>query len=192
MSFNIYVIPEDYPKDEKVLKPILEKLVQSIRKSAKLLVCRNPRLGGISQALKWERIEEIIQAYPMVDCFLLIVDRDGSAERRAKLSHLETRATEILGERRLFFAENAHQEVEAWVLAGMTDLPTEWSWNEIREEVDVKEVYFGPYVKQRALEGTPAGGRKKLGKEAARNYSRIRKLCPEIQTLEDRLRAAFG
>ncbi len=90
-----------------------------------------------------------------------------------------------------FFAENAWQELEVWLLAGH-DLPREWSWQEIRQERDPKERYFVPFARMRGVLGEPGGGRKSLAAEAASRYSRIRSLCPEdIAALEDKIRTGI-
>ena len=75
---NVLIIAEDFRKDQFVLKPIIEKMFADIGKPrAKVLMCLDPLLGGIDQATDWERIHEILEMYPMVDIFLLVVDRDG-------------------------------------------------------------------------------------------------------------------
>lgn len=56
-----------------------------------------------------------------------------------------------------FFAENAWQELEVWLLAGH-DLPREWSWQEIRQERDPKERYFVPFAKSRGYSMSRAEG----------------------------------
>ncbi len=192
MSFNVLVIPEDFRKDEHLLRPILRKMVTGLRSRARVDICWDPRLRGVAEALHWERIEGILHRYQgMYHCFLLIVDRDGNAHRRKRLDRLEGLARELLSADRLF-AENAWQEVEVWALAGMTDLPPEWAWTEVRRHPDAKETYFDDYVRRRELSRAPYGGRQALGREAARNYARIRQLCPEdVGNLERRLKEAF-
>lgn len=186
---KVLVIPEDVRKDQYMLKPIIEALLKyRLKKHAKVAVCQNPRLRGISQALKWEYIEQILEQYKSrVDLFLLCVDRDGISTRKAALNHLEQRAAAVLPEHIRFFAENAWQEIEVWVLAGQTALPQEWNWKTIRAEINPKEIYFLPYARQRYLIDEPGEGRKILAQESARHYSRIRQLCPEIAELEHRL-----
>ncbi|AFY69478.1 hypothetical protein Pse7367_1181 [Thalassoporum mexicanum PCC 7367] len=191
---RVLIIPEDFRNDEFMLKPIIEAMFKSIGKSAKVRVCSDPRLQGVSQALKWERIEKIISRYKgMNDVILLCIDRDGQETRKAKLENIEAQAAELLSAYNcLFLAENAWQEIEVWVLAGFDDLPKNWSWQEIRREPDPKEMYFEPYARAKGLldGSSPGQGRKILGIEAARNYSRIRQFCPEdIGNLEDRLKA---
>jgi len=184
---KILVIPEDFRKDQYMLKPIIEKMLKSLGKSqAKIIVCKDPVLRGVSQALNFEKIEEIITRYYGMDMFLLCVDRDGQATRRAKLDNIEEKASELLSETKFFFAENAWQEIEVWVLAGHS-LPSEWNWQEIRQEPNPKEIYFEPFAKQQNVSTGLAGGRKKLAESA--DYKRIRQLCPEdIQNLEQRIK----
>lgn len=188
---NVLVIPEDFRKDQYMLKPIIEAMMRDVGKpKAKVRVCQDPLLGGIDQALKWERIEEIINRYKgMVNLFIMCVDRDGKEARKAVLGNIEKEAANILTSGRLLLAENAWQEIEVWVLAGH-NLPSNWNWQEIRKEVHPKENYFLPFAKMRSLLDEPGEGRKTLTEEAAQQYRRIRQLCPEdIAALEDRIRS---
>jgi hypothetical protein len=192
LSFRVLVIPEDFRKDEPLLQPILEKMLEACGRPAQVRVCKDPLLGGVHQALNWQRLREILDRYRgMVDCFLLIVDRDGLPDRRKRLATLEEEAARFLGGEDKFFAENAWQEIEVWALAGLSDLPRSWVWNAIRATSNPKEDYFEPYVRRKGLTTEPFGGRLRLGLEAARHYRRIRRLCPEdVAALESRLR--FG
>lgn len=185
---RVLIIPEDFRKDQYMLKPIITAMIKFIGKSsAKVMVCQDPLLGGVSEALKWENIESIIKQYPMVDLFLLCVDRDGKKGRKISLEKIEAQAAKILGERQLLVAENAWQEIEVWVLAGQ-DLPKDYNWQEIRQEINPKEAFFLSYAQQRNLLDAPGEGRKPLAEEAARRYDRIRQLCPEdIVNLETRI-----
>jgi hypothetical protein len=191
---NVLVIPEDFRKDQYVLKPIIRAMMGHILpRGASVEVCLDPLLGGIGEVRKWHRIENIIQRYRYrVDLFMLCVDRDGIAERRAVLDHIEARAAAELTGRKVFVAEHAWQEIEVWALAGL-DLPTEWVWKDIRAEPNPKEVYFDRLAAQRGVGDEPGGGRETFGEEAARRYNRIRQLCPEdVAVLEDRIRAWIG
>lgn len=49
---NVLVIPEDFRKDQYMLKPIVEAMMKEVGQKAKVAVCQNPLLGGIDQALK--------------------------------------------------------------------------------------------------------------------------------------------
>jgi hypothetical protein len=186
---RVLIIPEDFRKDQYMLKPIIETMFKALGKPhAKIVVCKDPLLRGISQALDFDKITQIINRYGMVDLFLLCVDRDSNTTRRVKLDHLETKAQEILPDNKFFLAENAWQEIEVWVLAGH-QLPSEWQWQQIRQERDPKEIYFLPLAQQRGVQDEPDQGRKTLTLEAIRHYSRIQQLCPEdIQNLEQRIK----
>ena len=185
---NILIIPEDFRKDQYMLQPIVKAMMEALGKSkAKIKVCQDPLLGGVVEALKWERIEEIIDRYRMVDLFLLCVDRDGKAGRKQVLDKIEQQSAQVLPQGKVLLAENAWQEIEVWVLAGH-HLPSEWNWQTIRQEVNPKETYFIPLAKERNLLATPGEGRKILAEEAAKKYNRIRQLCPEdIINLEQRV-----
>ena len=170
---NIIVIPEDFRKDQYTLKPLFTRLFRRIgTRSARVRVCQDPLLGGIDEALKLERLREIVERYPMVDVFILCVDRDGDVHRRQRLDGIESEFGAS------FFAENAWEELETWVLAGL-DLPSDWRWADVRAEVGVKERYFEPLVAQHGLSDSPGGGRMVLGAEASRRIDAIRQKCPD-------------
>ncbi|KLU60351.1 hypothetical protein CEB3_c32020 [Peptococcaceae bacterium CEB3] len=187
---NVLVIPEDFRKDQYILAPIIKAMFNYLGKpKAKVAVCRDPLLGGVHQALRWETIAGVIDRYKgMIDIFVLCVDRDGILGRKQQLGEIERSAATRLEDHRHFFAENAWQELEVWVLAGH-DLPKDWKWVDVRQEVNPKETYYVPYAKNRGLWQRPGEGRVALSLEAARRYERIRGLCPEdIGLLESRIR----
>ncbi|NOZ78358.1 MAG: hypothetical protein GXP48_04095 [Acidobacteria bacterium] len=189
---KVLVIPEDFRKDQYVVGPIISALMKDMGKSkARVVVCKDPLLGGVEQALRWDRIKEIIERYRgMVDLFILCVDRDGEPGRRHQLDTIEKNAMDFLGKTgRFFVAENAWQELEVWVLAGH-ELPVSWRWANVRQEREAKETYFEPFAKERGVDGEPGGGRKTLALEAVRNFPRIVRLCPEdMGNLRTRIRS---
>lgn len=186
---NVLVIPEDFRKDQYMLKPIVAATLNWVGVAARVEVCQDPLLGGVTEALKWERIKDIIEQYSWkVQLFLLCVDRDSDPHRRSALDSLEQKAAQVLPASKRLLAENAWQEIEVWVLAGH-DLPKQWEWTAIRAERDAKETYYLPFARSRGILDTPGEGRRKLAEEAARRYSRVRQLCPEdIGALEARIR----
>ena len=123
---NILVIPEDFRKDQYILKPLFSRLFRRLgTPNPQVVVCRDPLLGGIDEALKTDKLAEIVSDQQgMTDIFILCVDRDGAVGRRQRLDRIEA---EFQG-RCVFFAENAWQEVETWALAGLS-LPAEWRWS---------------------------------------------------------------
>jgi hypothetical protein len=193
VSLNVLVIPEDFRKDQYILGPLVRRLFAEIGKPrARVEVCTDPVMRGIAQALDSERVEEVIDMYPIVHIFLLLVDRDGLAGRRDALNSLENEASEKLLEARTLIGENAWQEIEVWALVGQ-ELPKDWKWHEIRAEIHPKETYFEPLASQRGLMDEPGEGRTTMGREAAQNYARVRARCREdIQVLEARLREWLG
>ncbi|MGC8469046.1 MAG: hypothetical protein ACP5NI_03975 [Acetobacteraceae bacterium] len=185
---NVLVIPEDFRKDQYILRPIVQALFAVVdRPRATVRVCQDPLLGGVSEALRWERQDEIIERYPQVDVFLLCVDRDGDAGRHGRLNALEQRAAGVLSPRRAFLGCCAQEELEVWLLAGIVDLPKDWRWAEIRAHRDPKEAYFEPLARQRGLSERVGNGRKPLGEQAGRNFARIQQLCPKVAALRERL-----
>ncbi|MBI1209062.1 MAG: hypothetical protein GC191_17455 [Azospirillum sp.] len=152
---KVLVIPEDSRRDKYILKPIVEAMLAHLGKTQnRVRICEDPVLGGLGEALKWERLAEIYDRYAaMVDLVLLCVDRDGVATRRKALDGLEARFVKERVGKSPFLAETAWQEVEVWALAGH-DLPAGWDWTEIRAEKDVKEAYFNKFVtaKKRLLD----------------------------------------
>ena len=183
---NILIIPEDFRNDQHILKPLFSRLVRTFsRPSAHVLICQDPLLGGVREALKSDRIAEIAAKYQgMVDIFVLCVDRDGQVGRRQRLDQIQAEFGPA------FFTENAWEEVETWALAGL-NLPSEWRWADVRAAVDAKERYFEPFAAQRGLVDSPGGGRKVLGEEASRRIAAIRQKCPEdFDALARRLETA--
>lgn len=175
---RVLIIPEDSTNDQHILKPLFSRLFRDLgAASARVRVCQDPLLGGVSEALKSERLSEIVEIYDgMIDIFILCVDRDGVLGRRQRLDAIES---EFSGAGVFaFFAENAWEELETWLLAGL-DLPTQWRWAEVRAEVDVKERFYEVLARERGVADGPGRGRKALGEEAARGLDAIRRKCPE-------------
>lgn len=173
---NVLVVPEHPRNDQYILKPLFSRLFSEAGFAApQVEVCQDPVLGGVNEALKPERIEKIINRYKgMVKIFILCVDRDGDPSRRARLDSIEKR----FGAGRVFLAENAWEEIETWALAGLV-LPKNWKWADVRAEIDVKGRYFDELARKRGVADEPGGGRRTLGREAARSIRDIRRKCPE-------------
>lgn len=197
---NILVIPEDFRKDQYILKPLFSRLFRRLgAPNPQVVVCQDPLLGGIDAALKTDKLAEIVSDQQgMTDIFILCVDRDGIVGRRERLDQIEA---ELQG-KCVFFAENAWEEVETWALAGLP-LPGEWRWSDVRAEVQVKERYFEPLAVRRGLVSATEYSRRGLnseesrriwqvlGEEAARRVRAIRQKCPEdFDVLAERLAAA--
>ena len=192
---DVLGIPEDFRKDQYILKPLVQSMMTALEKpKANVRVCQDPLLGGISQALDWENIEEILDRYKgMVQVFLLLVDRDGETGRRAALDNIQIKAgtrLETAARSGFLLAEHAWQEVEIWALAACDNLPSDWCWEAMRAERDVKETYFIPYVRRTNYRNQPGEGRLPLGKRIPRKYQRVKTKCPEdVAALEAQIGA---
>jgi hypothetical protein len=180
MSYNVMVIPEDFTKDEHILKPLAERILKDFGKpNANVRVCRDPNFGGLGEALKIKRLRKVISRYPTFDLFILLVDRDGNTGRETAVGQLEAALRgEIAGSGRRFVAGVAWQEVEVFILAGHDLLPG-WNWPEIRADPDVKNTFFHQLAAARNTTGLPHRGRKKLMADAIQNWNRIKSRCPE-------------
>ena len=197
---NILIIPEDFRKDQYILKPLISRLLRRLgAPNPQVVVCRDPLLGGIDEALKSDKLAEIVSDQQgMTDIFILCVDRDGAVGRRQRLDRIEAE----FRDKCVFLAENAWEEVETWALAGLT-LPGEWRWADVRAEVQAKERYFEPLAVRRGLGSATEYSRRGLnseesrriwgvlGEEAARRVPAIRQKCPEdFDALARRLETA--
>jgi hypothetical protein len=191
MSLNVLIIAEDYRNDQYILKPIVNSMLECVGKPhANVRVCRDPMIGGIEDALDPDTLEDVILTNPLFDLYLLLVDRDAEPNRGERLTDAEEDASASTRPNQAFLAGQAHQEVEVWLLAGQNDVPGKWNWNweAVRTERQAKERYYEPYVEQKTLTNSPGGGRKPLGQNAGANYAdRVRRLCDEVQVLEDRV-----
>ena len=58
---NVVVIPEDFRNDQYILKPLFTRLFRSVGVSTvDVWVCQDPLLGGVGEALKSDRLVEIV------------------------------------------------------------------------------------------------------------------------------------
>jgi hypothetical protein len=180
MSFNVLVIPEDFTKDEHILKPLVERILKECGKKPTVEVCRDPNFQGVHAALKLDSLrQKVIPLYPMVHLFVLIVDRDGQHGRKHSTDAIETTlSAELKPKAKRFLAEVAWQEVEVFILAGL-ELPANWRWADIRADADVKDTFFKEMVALRSTSKYPHDGRKKLMAESIKNWQRIKSRCPE-------------
>ena len=107
---RVLVIPEDFRHDQYILKPLISSIFRAVgRRFVKVEVCRNPLLGRVGEALKLERLAEIVRQHQgMFGIFILCVDRDGVLGRRHRLDEIEAK----FGNGLIFIAENAWEEIE--------------------------------------------------------------------------------
>jgi hypothetical protein len=184
---KIMVFAEDPRLDQYMLKPIVEAALEHAGKPrAKVMVCQSANQRGDTTVTRAEQILELIEDNPLYEVYILCVDRDCREEREGAITALEQKVNhELTGKR--FIAVCGREELEVWVLAGITDL-TE-PWNAIRSECHPKERYFDTYARTKRVSDTNGRGRKVL-ERAAREYgNRIRGMCPEVTRCEEAILA---
>lgn len=176
---KMLVIPEDPTFDQYILEPVVERLFQDLEIPARIDVLRDPHLRGVDEALA--SVGDIVAENPMVDLFLLIVDRD--CDRQSNTA----RVARCQGEHAAkLIATCAREEVETWMLAlHRKKLPVGWS--EVRGECDPKERYAEPFLVQQGWSGGVGRGRKRAMRELGKSYRGLLKACPEISELRSRI-----
>jgi hypothetical protein len=152
----------------------------------------NPRTNGYEHA-KSLFPDAILDLYSHKHLVLFLPDSDGkdrSAEFAQMEADFEQQAILIARPIRLICCA-AVPEVEAWILAGHQDKwEPNWRWGTMQADRSIKENYFSPFLQTHGQDQSryPDGGRKQLMLEALRNFAGIKQRCPELQTLENRIR----
>jgi hypothetical protein len=194
MSLNVLVVPENPTYNGAILKPLCEKLFRECDKAqANVEVMANPRTNGYEDAKRLFP-QTILDLYWLKHLVLFLPDSDGqdrSTEFAQMESNFEQQALAIGRPIRLICCA-AVPEVEAWLLAGHQDKwEPDWRWGTMQADRSIKENYFNPFLQTHGRDQSryPDGGRKQLMLEALRNFTGIKQRCPELQTLEDRIRA---
>jgi hypothetical protein len=180
-AVKVLIVPEDPTYDQYVLKPVVERIFSDLERRARIWVLQNPRLTSIEQALDAATLAEIVENHPMVDLFLVLVDRDGDSEGRP----VRARAREDAHPDQLFVCL-AVEEVEVWMLAIHRDkLPL--PWNGIRAEHHPKERFAEPFLSEHAPKLGPGGGRKWAMRGLGSKWRGILRGCPELAELRERI-----
>lgn len=181
------IILEDPTYDRYIVQPVVKRLLADINKpNVRVDVLMDPRMRGVSSVFARPNWEKILRKYPMIDVFVVIVDRDcvqGRDEKLASLrSWLHQRAARSVG-------VLAIEEVEVWLLAGHVDrLPA--SWKKVRSDCNPKEAFYEPFVESQQVRGV-AGGRRDLMQQTLRNLRGLMKRCPEISELRAELQGTL-
>jgi hypothetical protein len=194
MSWNVLVVPEDPTNNGYLLRPLCKRLLREAgRPNANIVVLPEPRVQGYSHAKKLLE-DRIPRNWWHFELILFICDADGSAEsRKDEFKRLEQLALLRPRPVRLICCA-AQQELETWLLSGHPEKLKDLSgrWQEIRAEVSVKERFFQPFLEKYGDPATPSQGRERLMQEALANYDGMKRRCPELQELEDRIRALIA
>lgn len=184
---KVLVIPEDQTNDQYVVKPVVERIFDELGRKADVHVLPEPRLRGAEDALDIALIRQIVEENPMVDLFVLVVDRDcdrrGHTVRVAQIEALHQRLVGCL----------AVQETEVWMLAlhrEEVERESKVKWKEIRSHCDPKEAFANKFLEHLASSG-PGSGRKAAMRALSGKWKTLLALCPEIRELRDRIGRAL-
>ena len=178
---KVMVIPEDPTLDQFILKPIVEHIFADCQERPRVQVLSNPRLRGVAQALDAAMLQHIVSMYPMIDLFLVMVDRDGDEQKRPA----EARARESEHPGRVLVCL-AVEEVEVWMLA-LHRARLDDSWQAIRAERDPKERYAQPFLTAHAPRLAPGGGRVWAMRSLGSEWRGLLSVCTEIDELKTRI-----
>jgi hypothetical protein len=181
---KVLVIPENPTLDQYILKPIVTRIFRELNLSPKIFILQDPHLNGVSEALDPKIIGTILQIHPMIDLFLLIVDRDCDETR--ELGPLSGRVQQARQMGKEMIGCLAIEELETWALALHRD-ELDVGWSEIRPECHPKEVFFEPLVKAKGWSESLGRGRVTAMKDLAGNWKSLKSVCQEIQQLQDEI-----
>jgi hypothetical protein len=179
---KVLVIPEDQEIDRYILKPVIEAMFADLEIPARVDVLPEPRLRGTSDALNETIVRDIVAANPMIELFLLVVDRD--CNRDNNVHRAAARVSEHAGQ---MIACLAEQELEVWMLALYKD-QLDASFSEIRAECDPKERWAEPLLKELGTDG-PGRGRRRAMRALSGKWRSLRDTCTELRDLQERVRA---
>lgn len=174
---KVLVIPEDQTHDQYIIKPVVEAILENLGRKAKVDTLPEPRLRGAADALDPTLIRNIVENNPMIDLFVLAVDRD--CDREGNEARAAARASEHPGK---LIACVARQEVEVWMLALHLDAVGA-SFSDIRVHCDPKEPYAEPLLDRLGSRGGPGGGRKAAMRKLAGNLRSLMSRCDELAKL---------
>lgn len=177
------VVPEDPRNDRYILDPLVVRVLAECGKpNARVTVLTDPRAEGYEHAKQLLK-DRVLATYSHQHLVLFLPDADGK-DRSGTFEELEALAHRT-GVHLLCCA--AVQEVEAWLLAGHTE-KLDRPWNEVRNDVSVKENVFVPFLERYGDRRRAGGGRDTLMKETLGNYRGLTDRCPELRELENRIR----
>ncbi|MDJ0841612.1 MAG: hypothetical protein QNK37_34205 [Acidobacteriota bacterium] len=179
---KVMIIPEDPTYDQYILKPIVTQILTDLGKpNARVEVLREPHLNGVSAALDAKIIEKIVADNPMIDLFLLMVDRDCN-----KPNHNENRAAKRESEHEPLLACVAVEEVEVWLLAlHRSELNT--PWREIRAHCHPKETWCDGFLAEKGWGKSPGRGRKRAMSPLGKQWPGLLQVCPELTEFKKKM-----
>lgn len=179
---KVLIIPEDQTLDAFIVKPVVEALMVDLNIPGRAEVLPEPRLRGTGDALNPEVVRSIVHDNPMVDLFILAIDRDCNREgNQAKATAREDEHAPKL------IACVAIEELDVWLLA-LYKAHLGAKWSDVRAECDPKERWAEPLLRELGNRG-PGGGRKNAMRALKGNLKTLLALCEEVQSLKEKISA---
>lgn len=179
---KILIIPEDPTHDGFILKPVVEQIFADLGKEPWVETLSSPRLRGVAQAMDSSVLARIVASRPMIDLFLVLVDRDGDVHRSGLA---QQREAEHKG--RLFVCL-AIEEIEVWMLAVHRRDLEKVSWSEVRSEIHPKERFAWPFLETYAPRLDIGAGQAEAMRELGKHWKGVLRCCPELKELQQRIR----
>ena len=185
MSFTVLVIPEDPVLNGHILKPLTKAVMADAgRPAAKVDVLSNPRVRGYDHAVQVIR-GELPGRYRFKDLWLFFPDADkatGDGMRDLE-AHVAARGATLL-------CCAAQPELEIYACAAFRDeIPGSGTWEEARRHPRMKEEIFAPLLASHGDRRRPGMGRDRMIDRSLENLPLLFRLCPELQSLRDRIAA---
>ena len=187
---DVMIVPEDPRLDQYLLKPIVECLFQDLDVSANIRVLQEPRMRGVSQALDPDIIQnDVVDLYPMVDLFLVIVDRDCDREsNEARAQTLQERSDVDL------LVCLAQEEVEAWMLYLHREELHEHlgvGFSDVRDSCDPKDEFADPLLQSMEWTTKVGRGRKRAMRELGESWQGLVQVCDELSAFRRRIESVI-
>lgn len=92
---RVLIVPEDPTLDQHILKPVVAHIFEDLGLRARVDVLPDPHITSASQALNPTVVRQIVEDNPMIDVFVLAVDRD--CDRQGHSARLGEREKEHPG-----------------------------------------------------------------------------------------------
>ena len=183
MSFTVLVIPEDPVLNGYILKPLAEAIMEDAgRPAAKVKVLDKPRVRGYDHAVRIIR-DELQGRFPFKDLWLFFPDADKATgdAMRALEEHVAKQGIPLL-------CCAAQPELEIYACVAFRG-DIRGSWEEARDHPRMKEEVFKPLLDKYGDPRRAGAGRDLMIDRSLENLPLLFRLCPELQTLRDRIAA---
>jgi hypothetical protein len=173
---------EDARYDRFIACPLLERIFAECGKRRVVWLSNSRPPTGFEHTVRILR-NRLHQGNPMAGLWLFMADSDGKDRAKCFASLEDVAAAQ--GIHLLCCA--AEPELEAWLLAGHKE-KLRVTWKEAVAHPQLKEAIFEPFLKEHGDMQTVDGGRGRLMKETLRNYRGLLTSCPELASLEQRIK----